>query len=24
LNGCFREGQRWATVGVTAQQCGFQ
>ena len=23
-NGCFREGQRWATVGVTAQQCGFQ
>jgi hypothetical protein len=23
-NGCFREGNRWATIGVTAQQCGFQ
>ena len=23
-NGCFREGSRWATIGVTAQQCGFQ
>ena len=23
-NGCFRENQRWATVGATAQACGFQ
>lgn len=23
-NGCFREGARWATVGTTARQCGFQ
>ena len=23
-NGCFRDGRRWATLGVTAQQCGFQ
>ena len=23
-NGCFREGTRWATVGTTARQCGFQ
>ncbi|WP_422002942.1 MORN repeat-containing protein [Reyranella sp.] len=22
-DGCFRDGQRWATVGVTAQQCGY-
>ena len=24
VNGCHREGSRWATVGVTAQSCGFQ
>ena len=23
-NGCFRQDQRWATVGATAQACGFQ
>ena len=23
-NGCFRDNQRWATVGTTAQACGFQ
>ena len=23
-NGCFRENQRWATVGATAQACGFR
>lgn len=23
-NGCFRQGDRWATVGATAKQCGFE
>ncbi len=23
VNGCFRDNQRWATVGNTAQACGF-
>jgi len=23
-NGCFRDNQRWATVGATAASCGFQ
>ena len=24
LNGCYRDGNRWATAGVSAQSCGFQ
>lgn len=23
-NGCFRDGDRWATVGVSAERCGFR
>jgi hypothetical protein len=23
LNGCYRQGDRWSTVGVTRQECGF-
>ena len=22
--GCFRDGSRWATVGVSAERCGFR
>jgi len=23
-NGCFRQGDRWATAGATAEECGFR
>jgi hypothetical protein len=22
-NGCFRDGDRWATAGATREECGF-
>jgi hypothetical protein len=24
MNGCFKQGSRWATVGATVKECGFE